>query len=199
MKYCAKCGTVMNEPEYFALKAANIRGDGRVICPTRGCYNEIVDVDETFIPLLKSLYDAGIVTMHSCAGHFWELEDDSEDIYILYDYDFDVSEKGFVRAFTEALMKLSHEKRYKFLRVDIRDGADSPIYPYKDLEGEHQDAGAAIRVSAAKPLGWKNCTILEHHAALLTRQAEFIEAIDAALKDAIIATYGEKDGDSIVG
>lgn len=184
MKYCARCGTVMDEPAYFALKAASSKPDGRVICPVRGCYNEIIDVDEAFIPLLKRLYDAGIVTMHSCAGHFWELESRCEDIYFTYDYDFDVAGKGLLKKFTENLISLAKPGACDFLEVRPVHESSEAINSYRDLDGERQAARTVIRVSAKKPIVRRDASLLKKQGALLRRQAEFMLAVEDALRDA---------------
>ena len=177
MYYCTHCNKVFEPEAYVNFPKID---DQIVLCPIKGCRSQILDIDEAFIPIIRELYCFDIKTLFCCSGHSWQLEDGTVDIYLVYDYEH-MNEDGFLEIFTEQLKELSEEDIYSFINVHIIN--EEKPRTYIDIDGNVHTTSTVVDVCVDMP-SLKDCvTPLEEHSLLLLRQAEFVNAINTALKN----------------
>lgn len=175
MYYCASCNSVYDPLAYAALKKHSEYKD-MVLCPNRACGGEIIDIDENFIPLMRTLRKLGILTTNCCSGHPWHIYDDFSCIYFAYAYDVEWCDEFFVEEFTNQLIKLSKTKKYSFLNIEFFDNE----YTFMPLDGEPVETKKQVGVYA-NINEFENITLLNDHMTLLTRQLLLLEAVQIAI------------------
>ena len=62
---CLNCGEI-----YTSKHLPNNSNDLR--CPKASCRNELVEIDELMLPIVKKLMDLGYHTRYCCSGHCFE-------------------------------------------------------------------------------------------------------------------------------
>ena len=65
MYVCLECWQV------FDYRIVPNLGEGGY-CPVKGCLGEIIDLDENFIAVIKTLNEKGYETFGCCSGHIWD-------------------------------------------------------------------------------------------------------------------------------
>ena len=57
--------------EVYDSDVMNRVGSEQLWCPKRSCSQELVDLDECLIPVIKELNEKGYFTVSCCSGHFY--------------------------------------------------------------------------------------------------------------------------------
>lgn len=197
MLYCSNCNIEFSPFIYNSLHKV---GD-EYLCPNKHCGNGLVDIDEMFIPVMKELFDLGILSTNCCSAHSLPFIKDGNDciMYFAYDCDNFYGDMGINGIFTDKLIEMEEEDKYSFIEVKIFK-EDKP-FTYFSLDGYPQDTTTTVAVYGKMPEVNDSDTPLDKHIALLRRQLEFIEMIREALHramDEVNKDLQEEFGDEYV-
>jgi hypothetical protein len=77
MYVCLECWQV------FDYRIVPGLGEGGC-CPVKGCFGEIIDLDENFIPVIRLLNEKGYETRFCCSGHVWDDVPETIHAYIAF-------------------------------------------------------------------------------------------------------------------
>ena len=186
MYYCTCCDTVYDPIAYVALKKHGDTYNDLVFCPNRGCEGSIIDVDENFILLMHELNELGVNTMFCCSGHPWEIKNNHLCMYLCYDAETDIEETGFVKEFTNQLLKMSNTAKYSFLHIEISTLPEEKIQMYYTLSGAdfYTNTKVAIYMDI-QDVFKEHKSMLQRNSKLLRLQATFLDAMNIAIERTI--------------
>lgn len=191
MFYCAHCNSIYDPIAFAEMINGSRNLNGMILCPVKGCENQIVDIDENFIPLIHMLYKFGIKTTNCCSGHSWDIKDNNITAYFTYDYEYD-NDYGFVTEFTKQLQLLSEEEKYSFIRVEFLKEPEGHIQQYNDIEGWPQETSTMVGVYIDSPkINAEDYLETNNYISLLHRQIEVMNAINETINRTIKALKTE--------
>lgn len=82
--FCLKCGEIYKS-NIDKTKIDMKKDDTNVnyiFCPKLSCIGEVIEVDDIFLPIIKTLNNKGYYTSYCCSGH---IGDNHIDSYIAFD------------------------------------------------------------------------------------------------------------------